>query len=83
MTNRGVPRKGMEVSSDGETIGLVTSGTYSPLLKTGIGMGYVSPKYNTIGGKIKIDIRGRMVGAEVVKMPFYNEEKYGWRRKRQ
>jgi aminomethyltransferase len=85
MVDKGIPRKGMELaaSTDGEPIGHVTSGTYSPLLKAGIGMGYVPPTYSAVGEKLTIHIRGRKVGAEVVTMPFYDEEQYGWRRKRQ
>jgi aminomethyltransferase len=49
----------------------VTSGTYSPTVDGGIGMGYVDQKYSATGTKIIIDVRGRPVEAEIVDMPFY------------
>ena len=52
-------------------IGTVTSGTYSPTVDGGIGMGYVERKYSEVGNQIVIDIRGRLVEAEIVKLPFY------------
>jgi len=77
---RGVPRSGMDVLKNGETMGKVTSGTLSPLLKRGIGMAYVRPEEAMIGSDIIISIRGRRVKAKIVKMPFYDENRYGWRR---
>ena len=71
MVDRGIPRHGYElVNSDGEKIGIVTSGTMSPTRKIGIGMGYVKPEYSKAGTEICIDIRGRKLKAVVVKPPF-------------
>jgi len=56
--------------STGEEIGVVTSGTMSPVLKYPIGMGYVKGKYGKIGGTIKVSIRGKLIEASVVKTPF-------------
>jgi len=50
---------------------MVTSGTHSPTVDGGIGMGYVEQKYSATGTKIIIDVRGRSVEAEIVDMPFY------------
>ena len=59
MVDRGIPRHGYElVNSDGEKIGIVTSGTMSPTRKIGIGMGYVKPEYSKAGTEICIDVRG-------------------------
>ena len=80
MIERGIPRKGMKILKDNEEIGIVTSGTLSPLLKVGIAMGYVPPDYSTPGTRVKISIRGRMAEAEVVKFPFYDKDKYGRKR---
>ena len=55
---------------DGECIGTVTSGTMSPTLKVGIGMGYIYPQYAELGTEIYLDIRGRKLKAQVVKPPF-------------
>jgi aminomethyltransferase len=74
MTGRGIPRPGLEIFSSGDepaVIGIVTSGTHSPTVDGGIGMGYVEKKYAETGGQIVIDVRGRMVEAEIVEMPFY------------
>ena len=71
MVDRGIPRHGYElVDSDGEKIGIVTSGTMSPTRKIGIGMGYVKPEYSKAGTEICIDMRGRKLKAVVIKPPF-------------
>ena len=71
MVDRGIPRHGYElVNSDGEKIGIVTSGSMSPTRKIGIGMGYVKPEYSKAGTEICIDVRGRKLKAVVVKPPF-------------
>jgi len=81
MIERGIPRKGMKILKDDEEIGVITSGTLSPLLKVGIAMGYVPPAYSSPGARLKISIRGRMAEAEVVKFPFYDKNRYGRKRK--
>lgn len=71
MVDRGIPRHGYElVDADGAKIGVVTSGTMSPMRKIGIGMGYVKPEYSKLGTEIYIDMRGRKLKAVVVKPPF-------------
>lgn len=71
MIDRGIPRHGYSlVNADGEPIGVVTSGTMSPMRKIGIGMGYVKTEYSKAGTEICIDMRGRNLKAVVVKPPF-------------
>ncbi|MBE5033895.1 glycine cleavage system aminomethyltransferase GcvT [Gallalistipes aquisgranensis] len=71
LTERGIPRHGYKlVNSAGEEIGHVTSGTMSPTLKVGIGMGYVKPEYAAPGTEIAVVIRERPIGARIVKTPF-------------
>lgn len=71
MIDRGIPRHGYElITAEGEPIGVVTSGTMSPMRKIGIGMGYVKPEYSKVGTEICIDMRGRKLKAIVVKTPF-------------
>lgn len=71
MTERGIPRQGYEiVDIHGRTIGTVTSGTMSPCLKEGIGMGYMMPENTAVGTEISIIIRNKPVKAEVIKLPF-------------
>lgn len=72
LDEKGIPRSGYDiVDSNGKLIGKVTSGTMSPSLKKGIGLGYVSPIFSDFGSKINIQIRKNAVPATVVKLPFY------------
>src|SRR3989475_975243 len=71
---KGVPRHGMKIVAEGREIGMVTSGNLSPLLKKGIGMGYVPTKLSAPGTQFQIDIRGRLHPAVVVKLPFYKRK---------
>jgi aminomethyltransferase len=72
LDERGIPRQGYEIVDDnGKVIGNVTSGTMSPSLEKGIGMGYVPVELATPGSKINIQIRKKALPATVVKMPFY------------
>ena len=71
LQEKGIPRHGYEVVDvDGHKIGEVTSGTMSPVLKKGIGMGYVKPEYAKPGTTIYIQIRNKNLKAEVIKTPF-------------
>jgi len=71
LNGRGIPRKGYElVNSDGEKIGAVTSGTMSPVLNKGIGMGYVAKEYSAFGTEVFVKIRNKIIPAEIVKLPF-------------
>mgnify|MGYP002796180628 CR=1 FL=1 len=71
LTERGIPRHGYALAApDGRTIGAVTSGTMSPTLKKGIGMGYVQSAFAAPGTDIDVVIRNKPVRARVVKMPF-------------
>ena len=72
MVDKGIPRHGYEVAdASGAPIGVVTSGTMSPCLKVGIGMGYVKPAYAKIDAEIYVKVRERLLKAKVVKLPFY------------
>ena len=72
MIDRGIPRQHYEiVNSKGEITGEVTSGTMSPMLKIGIGMGYIKTEYHMPGTEIFIRIRNKDLKAKVVSLPFY------------
>ena len=72
LTERGIPRKDYEiVDSDGTIIGKVTSGTMSPSLSKGIGLGYVTIENSKLDADIFIQIRKKQIPAKVVKLPFY------------
>ncbi len=79
MIDAGIPRKDYRIFKDGSEIGVVTSGTFSPLLKVGIAMGYVPPGIQ-IGDRVSIEIHGSQRMAEIVKLPFYDISKYGYSR---
>ena len=70
--DRGIPRAGMQVkNSAGESIGVVTSGTFSPTLKKGIALALISNSIK-LGDQVVIDVRGRDCVAEVAKLPLVN-----------
>ncbi|WP_299001852.1 glycine cleavage system aminomethyltransferase GcvT [uncultured Tenacibaculum sp.] len=72
LTERGVPRHDYEiVDADGNNIGRVTSGTMSPSLGKGIGLGYVTIENSKIDSDIFIQVRKKQLAAKVVKLPFY------------
>jgi aminomethyltransferase len=72
LDERGIPRHGYDiVDENGKTIGIVTSGTMSPSLNKGIGLGYVPTANSEIGSKIYIQIRKNAIPATIVKLPFY------------
>lgn len=72
LETRGIPRQGYDiVNENDEKIGTVTSGTMSPSLKKGIGLGYVKTGYTKFGSKIFIKVRNKSLEATVVKLPFY------------
>jgi aminomethyltransferase len=82
MIEQGIPRLGFEIhSTSGEKIGHLTSGTFSPLLKCGIGMGYVQTSQAQEGTLVSVDIRGRMAKGKLASFPLYDSEKYGLKRK--
>lgn len=75
MMERGIPRHGYEIlNAEDKPIGKVTSGTMSPSLGIGIGMGYVLKEYHEPGTVLKIAVRQRNLRARVVKMPFYRNK---------
>jgi aminomethyltransferase len=74
LIDRGIPRNGYEIcGAQGDTIGVVTSGTMSPCMKIGVGMGYVQPAFGRPDTEVFINIRGKLLKAKVVKPPFYKK----------
>ena len=70
MEERAIPRQGMPIEGGGE----VTSGTHSPMLDVGIGMGYVPTASAAPDAELVIDVRGKPRRARVVKKPIYRKE---------
>ena len=75
VTDRGIARDHQEVVIDGNRVGHVTSGSPAPFLKKNIGLAYVPVEYASVGQEIQIDVRGRLVGAQITKTPFYKRNK--------
>lgn len=72
LDERGIPRHDYEIVNEaGEKIGVVTSGTMSPSMGKGIGLGYVPKTASALGEKIYIQIRKKAIPATIVKLPFY------------
>jgi aminomethyltransferase len=70
MTDKAIPRHGMPIEGGGE----VTSGTHSPMLDVGIGLGYVPVAQSKSGTELVIDVRGKPRHAKIVKKPIYKKE---------
>ena len=70
MEEKAIPRQGMPIAGGG----VVTSGTHSPMLDVGIGMGYVAAASAALGTELTIDVRGKPRRARVVKKPIYQKE---------
>ena len=74
MVDRGIPRHDYPIlDAQGNIIGKVTSGTMSPSMKVGIGLGYVEKAFAALESEIFIEIRDKGVKAKIVKLPFYKK----------
>jgi aminomethyltransferase len=73
MDERGIPRHGYELVYGGAVVGTVTSGSQSPILQKGIGLGYVSdePHLTAVNAPIGVLVRGRALAAHVARPPFH------------
>ena len=79
---QGIPRPSYEIYSDkSENIGHITSGTFSPLLKCGVGMAYIQTSQAQDGNIINVKIRDKLAKGKIVPFPFYDAENYGYKRK--
>jgi aminomethyltransferase len=75
VTERGIARDDQQVVINGQPVGKVTSGSPAPFLKKNIGFAYVPLEFSAVGQELQIDVRGRLVSAQVVKTPFYKRAK--------
>ena len=75
VTDRGIARDDQDVIVEGERVGKVTSGSPAPFLKKNIGFAYVPVAYASVEQQIQIDVRGKFVGAQIIKTPFYKRPK--------
>lgn len=82
MTDGGIPRQGFDIYAETEgRIGSMTSGTFSPLLNLGIGMGYVQVPYAQAGKAVRVRIREKTASGRIAEFPVYNTDLYGFKRK--
>ena len=63
-------------NADGEEVGVVTSGSHSPILKKGVGMCYVQPAYNKVGTELFVELRKKKQTITITKMPFVPQNYY-------
>ena len=70
LSEKAVPRHGYQIVAGGSNSGTITSGTFSPSLEKGIAMGYVHSAHSDVGSKLQIDVRGKLIDAAVVPLPF-------------
>ncbi len=71
LEGRRIAREGSSILANGQFIGRVTSGTFSPTLQRPIAMGYVTSEQAPVGSTVAVDIRGAAAPAEIVRLPFY------------
>jgi aminomethyltransferase len=77
-----IPRRDFKVTDQaGAQIGVVTSGTFSPMLKRGIAMAYVKTVSSGPGESVKVVVRDAPSDGKITKFPFYDDSLYGWKRK--
>ena len=75
VVDRGIARDGQDIVIDGQRVGCVTSGSPAPFVKKNIGMAYVPVEFASVGQAIEIDVRGKLVSAQIVSVPFYKRPK--------
>lgn len=73
ITGRGIAREHCDVYVGNEKIGHVSSGTHCPFLGKAVAMAFVPVEYATVGQQVQVDVRGRRIDAEVIKLPFYKK----------
>jgi aminomethyltransferase len=74
LTGAGIPRQGNPIVADDREVGVVTSGTLSPCMEVGIGMGYMSTPLAEPGTEVEIDVRGKRRPARIESKPLYRKE---------
>ena len=82
MLERSIPRQGNEVYKDNQKIGAITSGTFSPILKEGVAVAYVSVENAVEGNTVAVKIRDKSAKAQIAKFPLYDTAKYGYARQK-
>tara|TARA_Y100000816_G_scaffold291896_1_gene284863 strand:+ start:4001 stop:5125 length:1125 start_codon:yes stop_codon:yes gene_type:complete len=75
LIEKGIPRSGYRIfNTRGTVIGFITSGTHSPSLEIGIGLGYVDSNYSSVGTYVYVEIRNKKIKGQISKLPFINTQ---------
>ena len=75
LIEKGIPRSGYRIFNTRDTvIGFITSGTHSPSLEIGIGLGYVDSNYSSVGTYVYVEIRNKKIKGQISKLPFINTQ---------
>jgi aminomethyltransferase len=83
MLEKSIPRQGNEIyTDDNQKTGVVTSGTFSPIIKKGIAVAYISMENAVEGKTVAIQIRDKLAKAQIAKFPLYDTTKYGYARQK-
>ena len=80
IVEQGIPRHGFDVLSGSDSVGKVTSGTFSPILRKGIALCRLRPEGTEPGARVRVAIRDSAQDGQTVKPPFYDDRFYGWKR---
>ena len=72
---RGIARQGCAIMKDGQQVGVVTSGTWSPTFEKALGMAYVPVAMAAVGTGVEIDVRGKLLQARITALPFYKRSR--------
>jgi aminomethyltransferase len=78
----GIPRHGFEISDASGTVGVVTSGTFSPIVRKGVALGLVNRDKSEFGAQVTVKVRDSPQAAAITKPPFYDEQLFGWKRQK-
>ena len=78
----GIPRHGFEVADTSGELGVVTSGTFSPIAHKGIAQCRIRRDHSDFGTRVSVRVRDAPIGGTITKPPFYDERLYGWKRQK-
>ncbi len=78
----GIPRHGFEVEDPSGGVGVVTSGTFSPLIRKGVAQVRIRSDHASFGAKVSVKVRGASIPGTITKPPFFDEKLYGWKREK-
>lgn len=78
----GIPRHGYEVADSSGELGVITSGTFSPITRKGIAQCRVMRGRSDFGARVSVSVRDATIGGTITKPPFYDERLYGWKRQK-